>query len=526
MRVISSMFVLLLLAGCTFEQSVRSDIDDQVAALEATTAAARGGPDEAVMFRRLDYPWLGDEATPYARDPANETPASLTQTIEIDSAIDVTLAVLAGFLQEASGVPVDLAPDVRTAAQGVKPVADTPLMIARAGTVQNYLDFATAQTETHWQYHNGRIAISRFETRSFPLPTLAVESGLSASITNATVAGGQQQGGAGPSGQGGANAAGGANIDASNIRTTADTQQTSTTQTTLDPYRDLEALLKAMQSSEGTVAVSRALATITVRDTPARVRAIERFLDDVTQRMTRFVGIDVTIASLELNDSNATGIDWSLLRAGAGDFYGVGLAGGGSADPGAVRAGITVIDPRSPYADSTLLIDALRKQGRVHIQRQTTLTTMNNQVATIQKAQDRGGGRTDTQVVVPDAGIVTTSTISRLTTGISLDVLPLIMEDNRIQMHIQGTLSKRDGDDVFGTGANALTAPIVSKAAFQQRAIIASGSTLALTSIDESTTATNDSGVGSPRFTLLGGKRQAERSRQLTLILVKPRVLQ
>jgi type IVB pilus formation R64 PilN family outer membrane protein len=518
--------ICVLLSSCAFDTALRTDVDKRVDTVTAEAAAPVGSD---VVFRRLDYPWLGDETVSYNPNPADQPPASLDMVVQIDNSQPMDLATLAGLLQEAAGVPIDLAPDTRTlpkgAAENVRAVALQPVTLVTQATVRRYLDFATAQTETHWVYERGRIVIARLMSKTFSLPTLPVASKLAGTISNATTAGGESGGGQGGGDQASGGGAGGLTGQASSVQANAATQQTSSSDTTLDPTKDLMAALEQMKGPEGAIAVSPALGTVTVRDTPANVRSIETFLVEMGERLSRFVSVDVMIASVQLNDSNSTGIDFNLIRGAAGDFYGVGLGGGGLSDIASVRGGVTVIDPRSPYADSAILIDALRQQGRVSIDRRYTMTTLNNQIASIQNAVERGAVLSTTQTAVPDVGLITSGTVSRLPTGVSLDVLPVILQDQRIIMHIQGTLSKQDGTETLGTGTNTFNSPIISTSAFSRRAAVPSGGTLVLSSIDETTLSDTQDGVGNPGFRLFGGSRKTSRERRVLMILITPRVI-
>lgn len=505
--------VVLSLGGCAFDKAVRDDIDADLKRLE--TAAAVDPKRNNILFRRHDYPWLGDRVQPYAVNEVEALPAQLSTPIEIKSTIPVTMQTIIAFAAD-SDLPVDLAPDLAEDKGILDQVLDYPM----ASTIRGYLDHATSQTHTYWSVQAGRVVISKYMTKNFPLPMIKRANELTASITNATSSG--ATGGGGQGQQGGQTGGG---QSQSGIQTSADTAQTATATVATDPHRDLVDALNALKSDKGTVSVSASLAMISVRDTPLHVAAIERYLSDVGKTLGRQIALDITIASVQLNDANALGIDWSLVRAGVGDFWGVGMNGFGNTDPANARAGISVIDPRSPYADSTLLLDALRTQGRVSMVDHHTPVVINAQVASVQDGEERKGQRTDTVQAIQDAGIIRTTSVSRLTTGTTINVLPMIMQDQRIMLHIDAALTRKEGEEIDGTGDNAISVPIVSKTAINQIAYVESGATLVLSRLERSRSSTTDSGIGSPGFKLFGGKRNTQQGRTITLILVTPRIL-
>lgn len=518
-RILLPILIALLMAGCAHDAQIRRDSLDATA---RTEAAARDGRSVGeVLYRKIDTPWLGDQVVPHAVESASKVaPPILEKFVSIAIDGTLTLQVFSGMIQEAVGIPVVLSHDI--------PANDAQATIALLpdrAKVRDYLNHATSQTGTHWTYEDDRVVLSRLVTRTFTGITLPVASSLKGTITNATTTTPTSSGGGGQgSGQeGGQGGQGGVTGDGSGIASKLETNQVSETTADLDPWSDLKSALEQLKTKDGSVAVSRALGTVTVRDTPDALRSIGVFLAQITESMSRFVAIDVTILSVDTKDSNAIGIDWNLMRAAAGDFYGVEIAGANAAPLSAVRGGFTVIDPRSAYADSSVFIEALSEQGTVNVERQATLTALSNQIASLQRAQERGFVQGSQQTVVPNVGVTTAAVVSRMTTGISLDVLPQVLPNQMIQLHIQGQLSTDDGDDTLAVGDASFSSPRTSKGAFSNRAMVPSGATLVLSSIDESTVSEDRRGVGSPNFPLLGGGRNTARSRRMLVILITPR---
>lgn len=515
-----SSLIALLMLGCAHDAQIRRETGDATVRTEALARSGRSVGE--VMYRKVDTPWLGDQTVPHHVESANTlAPSVLDKPIAIAIDGTLTLQLFAGMIQEAIGIPVVLSRDIPR-----EDLQSTIALLPDRARAKEYLGHATSQTGTHWIYEDNRIVLSRLVTRTFTVGALPVASGLQGTITNAssTAASNSGSGGGGQEGQGGGEGAqGGISGDGSGISSKLETNQVSETTASLDPWTDLKSALEQLKTKDGSVAVSPALGTVTVRDTPDSLRSIESFLTQITESMSRFVAIDVTILTVDTKDNDSMGIDWNLMRAAAGDFYGVDIAGANDAPLASVRGGFTVIDPRSPYADSSIFIEALREQGTVHVERQATLSALSNQVASLQKAQERGFIQGSQQTVVPNVGVTTSATVSRMTTGISLDVLPQVLPNQMIQLHIQGQLSTDDGNDALAVGEASFASPRTSKGAFSNRAMVPSGATLVLSSIDESTLSEDRRGVGDPGFALLGGGRAAKRERRIMVILITPR---
>jgi len=519
MKILTVLTIALLMVGCAHESKITRDLTDANQRVEAV--AREGRSTGEVLYQRIDTPWLGDEVVPHAvESEATQQPTTLDQAVNLSIDGTLTLQVFAGMMQEAAGLPVVLGNDIP--ADDAK---STIVLLPDHGRVRDYLDHAASQTGTHWSYDDGRVLISRMVTRTFAVPMLPVDSSLRGIITNATTTAQSASGGGGggQGGEGGGQGGGQSGVTggSSGINTKLETSQISETTAELDPWSDLKLALEQLKSPTGSVAVARSLGTVTVRDTPESMRSIEDFIEQLSE--SRFVAIDVTILTLDMKDANAVGIDWNLMRAAAGDFYGAALSGANDGPLAAVRGGFTVIDPRSPYADSSIFIEALREQGNVNISRAVTLTALSNQVASIQRGDERGLIEGSQQTVVPNVGVTTTATVSRQTTGISLDILPVVLANQQIQLHVQGQLSTDNGEDILAVGESSFRSPRTSKGSFSNRGVMPSGGTLVLSSIDEQTLTDQQRGVGSPKFSLLGGGRNTSRERRLLVILITPR---
>ncbi|MFD2274181.1 hypothetical protein ACFS07_32770 [Undibacterium arcticum] len=77
--------------------------------------------------------------------------------------------------------------------------------------------------------------------------------------------------------------------------------------------KDLTAQVHARNSAGGTAIVNNASSTITVTDTPERLRDIGLFMEDMNRRSVRVAYFDLKLYRLSDTDGNQAGLNWSSL---------------------------------------------------------------------------------------------------------------------------------------------------------------------------------------------------------------------
>ncbi len=217
-----------------------------------------------------------------------------------------------------------------------------------------------------------------------------------------------------------------------------------------------------------TVIINPQSGVVVVRAMPSEIRDVSLFLGTTQEVIERQVILEAKIIEVELNDGFQSGINWTALgKPGQGKTILGTQSGGGSIfdGPGVTNiAGSNInLQPRvAPFSgitdtalggvfslalnlkDFTAFIELLETQGNVQVLSSPRVSTINNQKAVIKVGSDEFfvTGVTNTTVT----GTTTTSSPTVILTpffsGIALDVIPQIDEDDNVILHIHPTVSE------------------------------------------------------------------------------------
>jgi len=237
-----------------------------------------------------------------------------------------------------------------------------------------------------------------------------------------------------------------------------------------DFWAELRIALQTLVGNEDgrSVIINPQSGVVVVRALPSEIRDVSLFLGTTQEVIERQVIIEAKIIEVELNDGFQSGINWTALGEPAQGKTILGTqSGGGSIFNGTGRtnlAGTNVnlqpgVAPFSGLTDTALggvfslalnlkdftaFIELLETQGNVQVLSSPRVSTINNQKAVIKVGSDEFfvTGVTNTTVT----GTTTTSSPTVILTpffsGIALDVIPQIDEDDNVILHIHPTVSE------------------------------------------------------------------------------------
>lgn len=361
------------------------------------------------------------------------------------------------------------------------------------GTVQGALKELAARTNYHYILNKKHrmITWSSFETRVFDVSFMPgdVQYQVGENAGALSLSGGGSTGGS--SGSSGSSSSG------QNYNFSQDTQFSNITGT-ISIWKDLAAGIKALLSKEGTAQVSQATTTITVHDHPQNVNAIAEYIAVMNAELSKQVRIQVQLLEVRLAKNFAYGINWDLVRNRNGNSWT--LTGNMAANVGSIGTfspvGITFSSSNNRWAGTDTIIQALQVQGDVSLITQPTVTTMNDQVATIsiqqQRAYESGGSTTMNNNLAQ-----TSINVSNVVTGFNLYLLPKIQGD-KIYLQISSILSNLTAMRTFNvnTGAEGDAASQSSQST-DQPANEANANSSPPNQNNNSTNATNNNGTNS-----------------------------
>ncbi|MDR3177784.1 MAG: pilus (MSHA type) biogenesis protein MshL [Campylobacteraceae bacterium] len=222
---------------------------------------------------------------------------------------------------------------------------------------------------------------------------------------------------------------------------------------------------------------------ITITATKDQLKRVEEYFNALKERLSKQVLIDVTILSVELNNDNRMGIDWSKfqlgffgeaiaaaagINAGASWSYNPstpssnypyypnmgGASGGNSAtvsNGGSVNTGGLLAFGGGAQFSIDGVFDFLKEKGKTSVVSNPKVLTLNNQQALI-TVGDTINYQTRSTTVTSSTTATTSEDITNysLFVGILLNILPTVSEENNIMLRINPSLSdfKYREDDV------------------------------------------------------------------------------
>lgn len=231
-----------------------------------------------------------------------------------------------------------------------------------------------------------------------------------------------------------------------------------------DFWGDLSLTLSAILGGrEGrSVVVNPQSGVLVVRAMPSELAQIEAFLRASQLSIERQVIIEAKIIEVALNNNFQRGINWTVL---GGKRFAVGQLTPGSSisRDGTIKTAPISDNPLGTLANAsdaagamfglvlrsgnfTAVLNMLEEQGKVHVLSSPRIATLNNQKAVLKVGNDdffvtevstnSSTGSNGNSNVTPKI------TLQPFFSGISLDVIPQIDEENQVTLHIHPMISK------------------------------------------------------------------------------------
>ena len=245
-----------------------------------------------------------------------------------------------------------------------------------------------------------------------------------------------------------------------------------TTTAKSDFWTELQTVLSSLVgSAEGRlVKVNPHAAMVTVRGMPEDIQNVKNYLNSIESHLHRQVVIESKIIEVTLNENYSQGIDWSAITGHTFKFGNAKpFGGGGTGDSiiGVLGGGLSFSAESSHF---NALLNFLKTQGDVSTLSSPRITALNNQKAVMKVGTD-SYFLTDISV---DTSASTTTSSNYLTSdvtfkpffsGVSLDVLPQINENNEVLMHIHPAVIDVQQDNKvvnLGGGSSSMDLPLAS----------------------------------------------------------------
>jgi len=220
-----------------------------------------------------------------------------------------------------------------------------------------------------------------------------------------------------------------------------------------------------------------------VSGAPSVHENVESFLEDYNDVLMRQVALNVSVFTLQLDDSFSTGFNIDGVLESVGNNYGLGITGPTLGSGGGEMGEFTATlfeDADSPYAGSELLVRALDEWGETSIVTSSSGVVLNGQPFPIQDVS-RVTYLASTELDTSgEAGSSVSLTPGTVTTGFSMQVVPQILEDQELLLQYAFTLSNLKDIVELSSGGQTIQGPEVDDRSFTQRSRMPLGSTLVI----------------------------------------------
>ncbi|MBI3562850.1 MAG: pilus (MSHA type) biogenesis protein MshL [Gammaproteobacteria bacterium] len=260
-------------------------------------------------------------------------------------------------------------------------------------------------------------------------------------------------------GSSGGSAASRETVSASSIDTASDS----------DFWKELSAALTTLvgKDKDHNVVISPQSGVIVVRAMPDELHAVEHYLKTTQAIMQRQVLLEAKVIEVILSDGYQTGINWSALKNTSNNQLLVSQIGGGTVftsgssdivgNSGTLNPGnLTQVESSATSAfggmftaalhigqNFAAFLELLKTQGDVQVLSSPQVATMNNQKAVIKVGTDEFFVTNVDSNTNTSTGTSSTQNNVELTpffSGVSLDVIPQISEDDNITLHVHPTV--------------------------------------------------------------------------------------
>jgi general secretion pathway protein D len=304
-------------------------------------------------------------------------------------------------------------------------------------------------------------------------------------------------------------------------------------------------------SEEGGFSLNKMTGTLYVKARPAKMRAVEKLIEQVQSMLTRQVYVEAQLIDVQLSDNFEFGVDWQHLRSRLAASFGTSplqLGGSSTTLPnatGGALVGRALTIPSQLIGSLTgpaaglsyqgsnygVIINALRSFGNLKILSNPNIQVRNGTPALLSVGNSaRYISQSSTTQTAPGGGATTTASNVQTDTvfsGVMVGVLPLIREDGRVEVLINPMQSDVDPASlqlVQVGGGNVVTLPQVSFKGLTTTLNVGDGDVVVVGGLIDQRHSGNDRGApGVSDVPLLGrlfgNERKTHTSRELVIVL-------
>ena len=512
-KLIPALAIISVLAGCSTQEHRPTVFDDDIGRLEDRQARVHESYRTEATDDLRNIKFLENYSTPLVdrsmshipyvsgrSEPVrDQLPHQFQSPVDFRPRARVPFEDIVQLISSSSGFRVHVRSDVYSGNEGdSQDSGNEPVQIiansgngsgasrltidgvSYTGNLEGFLNFVTSSLNLVWSYNSdeNEILISRFITNDYRLMTTPRTIDSSGSV--------------------GANEI---------------WQQTTTT-------------VQNFLSPGGSISANSDLGLITVTDTRDVQDQVARYVRRLNQTLAKNIQLKFESLTVRVNEDQMDGL-MARLNAGndnvQGQLFSQELISSGGG------ASFSVINPSRILGGSEIVANRLRGMASADQRRTQILRTQNNHPVhfnDLEVTQYLG------QISRPDvsedsAGSIAQSggslSLSELETGYRLSVIPHISDDMSnvvLDVWLEQSQLRRLRDE--SSGGERVQAPEYVTRTYNERLVVPNGSTGVVAAQEIMLSSRDDQGVLTGALSWLGGMKQRQMTREITLILVTP----
>jgi general secretion pathway protein D len=197
---------------------------------------------------------------------------------------------------------------------------------------------------------------------------------------------------------------------------------------------------------------------VTITGTKSQISRVKDYIQNIKQKLSRQVLLDISILNVTFSENNSTGIDWSYLQnplslsANIGYNKNIASSNGGS------------FQKLSANFDMKNILNFLNTYGDVKTVSNPKIRTLHNQSALISIGEQLYYKRQSSTIINADKVTTTQNEIIESTfSGILIDIVPTITEDNGVILKINPSISSLKDERLNANRSKDIPPDIIKK---------------------------------------------------------------
>lgn len=531
LSIVLSSIGFISLAGCAAtERAENLYKDDRTKLLQlsdnAHNSTVVNGTSRTSNFNRVDRNYVNPK--PLAQLPHQpQLPAFFNKDVTVTMPGTVSSVEVLSELQRAAKINFKLDKDIYDNTSGLAAIIKdggsnssnakqkNPILVSDfvyQGNLRDALDLFTAKTGLSWKWNGVQVEVFKFESVSYAISALSgtVDSSSSVNLQGDTST---------------VTATAGSSSSSNNSATSLQNKSQVSRSAKMALWDEIKTTVLSLMSSDGSLAISESMGTITVRDTPFVQQKVAKVVEDMNVSLTGQVYLNVDIYEVTLSDGDDLSFDWTVAWSTLGGKYGFNMSSLGGASSSTSSVSFGVLDGN--FKGTNAMIGALSTLGRTSVLNSFTVTTLNGQPAPIAVNRNIGYLKSVTR---DQSG--TNNNISysmepgNVSVGVNINVKPKILRNNQILLEYVMNLSDMERLRQVSAPDNSsmIEIPTTNSKSASQTATLKSGQTLIMSGFKQQSSTLENSGMGSSKNIFLGGKQAGTVADKYLVVTITPYV--